>query len=287
MNVTKEHHGLLYGVLAAFCLAISALLIKVATGVPTGTMLFFRFATGLFIFLPWLLRARLDFSLQHLGKHLIRDFGGIVSVFCFLYTLAHIPIVNAFSLANTMPLFIPFIVRFAMKTVLPKRRLVALGVGFLGVLFILRPFVHFDEVANYVGVFGGFSSALAMVYIRKLSKVETTQTIMLTYLIVASLVSLPVMIFNWEPIPNLTDWGCIIGVGIVSAFFQYALTKSFTHASASKASMVTYLGVVFGGFFGWLFFHEIPDLWSWIGVFLILLGGIFVLFDQSQAKKIE
>jgi len=71
--------------------------------------------------------------------HLIRAVCGLAAVYCYFTAIKYIPIVDGIVLANTIPLFIPLIILIWLKLTVPIRRVLAVCVGFLGVLVILRP----------------------------------------------------------------------------------------------------------------------------------------------------
>ena len=282
----EEHHGFIYGVLSAFVASIMFVFVKLLMDLPVTTIVFTRFFIGLIVLSPWLLHGKHNFSLKHLPKHLIRDLSGLAGIYCFFYALQILPIMNAATLSNTSPLFIPLVVLVALKLVLPKQRIWALVIGFLGVLLILQPGSNpIFEGVSLIGLASGLLSAIAAVYIRQLSRVETTTTILLTYFITATAIAFIPMILFWEPIKGV-QWVYLGAVGTLGTLSQYLLTKSYTHAPASKASLLSYLGVVFGGLFGWLIWGEVPSIWGLAGALLIILGGTIALLDKSQPRKL-
>ncbi len=280
-RMEKEHHGFIYGFLAALCSAVIAVLIKLAASVSTETLIFARF----FIPLPFILwigfHKNIDLSWKKIPGHLVRSLAGLTSMYCFFYAVKSLPIVNALTLSNTSPLFIPLIVLIWLKLVVSKMRYFALGIGFLGVIVLLRP-AHFEfSLGSLAGLGTGLFSAIAYVTIRQLSKIESTETILAYYFLIASAIAFFPMLAAWKPISQPIDWIYILGLGIVSFFYQYVLTRSFTLAAASKVSTMNYLALIFGGLAGWWIFNEVPDLWVLLGSALIVLSALLALFDKT------
>ncbi len=283
--MNKTYLGFLFGLFAALANALNPIFIKWASSVPSETMVFIRFLVGLIFVLPGLFRKKVVFHAKYLGKHMWRALAGMAGIVCFFYSVKYLPLVDAVTLQNTTPLFMPIIVFFAKKLVIPKMEVFGLVLGFLGVLFILRPGTDLRYLACGIAILGGLFSALGQLGIRGLSKVETLETMMLYYFLISTIVSIPPMIFAWQPIEEPILWVWLVCIGIASVALQYFKTKSLIYAPATKVGVMMYLGVIFGGFFGWWLFDEIPSYWAIGGIALIIAGSFLALFSKEKARK--
>jgi drug/metabolite transporter (DMT)-like permease len=283
--MTKEHHGFLFGLTAAFMSALSALLTKLAISVPSETLVFFRFFIAVLFILPGIFLGRVHLRIKFLPKHILRGLTGLGAIYCFFYSVKYLPLVAAVTASNTAPLFMPLVVFFWLKMIIPKRRMWALLVGFLGILVILRPGSGLGQVTMFIGLLGGLFSAFAQVGIRQLSKTESTATIMSYYFLISAVVSLPPVFITWKPIEGSITWLYLCLISLTSLAYQYCIVKSLTHAPATKVSTMAYLSVIFGGFLGWWFFSEVPDLWQILGIALIVAGGLLALFSKETSRK--
>ena len=280
----KEHLGFLFGFLAAVASALGALIVKETQELPNTTMVFFRFAICLAFFVPHLVREGTSFSFHNLKSHLVRGLCGLGSVYCYFYSVEHLPLVNAITLSNTFVLFLPIIVFFGNRLIIPKARLWAMAVGFLGVFLILRPTQGFSEWTNLVGLVGSVLAAIAIFGIRQLSKVESTETILSRYFLLSTIGSFVPMLMGWEPVAKPTLWWNLLGIGLLSLTYQYCLTKSLTFAPATKVSTLNYLNVVFSGLLGWWFFGEVPTSWVIAGSVLVVVGGVIALLSKESSR---
>jgi len=280
----KEHLGFLYGIFAALSGTICALLIKWTQEVPNTTIVFTRFFIALLVFLPYVIRHRAEIHFFQAPQHWIRGLAGLGSIYCFFYSIEHLPLVTAITMSNTFALFIPVVIFFWLKLRIPNMRIWAVVIGFLGVVLILRPAEGISEWADLTGLLGAVLSAIALVGIRQLSKVETTEIIMAHYFLLSTVVSFVPMLISWEPIAQPMLWLNLLLIGIFSLVNQYCLTKSLTYAPSSKVGALSYLNVIFSGLVGWWFFAEVPTWWVLAGSVLIIVGGLIAVLSKEEAK---
>ncbi|KZZ46377.1 hypothetical protein A3759_06695 [Thalassolituus sp. HI0120] len=261
-------------------LAVMGALIKyVSDELSTEQIVFFRNLAGLIILIPLILRqgpSLLKTRVWH--WHLMRGLVGVTAMYCYFWAIANMPLTEAFLVKLSSPLFMPLIAWVWLSEKSGKHSLLALLVGFTGVAFILRP--GGDEGFTYValvGLLGAFLAALAKVTIRKLSVTrEPSQRIVFYFGVIATTVSLPAALTNWNPVPP-SYWALLLVLGAVATFGQLALTKAYKIAPTGSVGVYAYSAVVYGAFMGWLFWDEIP-LWStWIGAALIISSGLINL----------
>ncbi len=286
LQMHKEHHGFLYGVLAALTSSGMALFAKLSTSASVSMIVFVRFALGLPIIL-WVIKHRkVDISWKKVPKNLTRSLGSLLALYCYYSAVQMLPLVNAITLSNTAPLFVPFLALVWSKLIVSKRRFLGTAIGFLGVLILLQPKGGFLDWGSILGLASGFFAAIAIFSIRQLSKTESTEAILSYYFLMGAVVSFPPILFHWQPIHEPLQWLYLILNGLCALVFQFTATKAYTHAPATKVSTLNYLGVVFGGLFGWLIFNEVPNYWVLIGTVTIICGALIAIFDQTKSRPI-
>lgn len=283
--MNREYHGYFLGILAALAMAVSGTLIRAASTIPFETIIFFRFAISLFFVLPAIGSGRVVVHWNQIPKHFWRAMFGLISIYCYVYSVMHLPLVNALTLANTAPLFMPVVILIWLNLIVPRSRFFAILIGFVGILIILRPGPGFDLWANIIGLVGGIFIALAQVGVRQLSRNESTETILSYYFLISSFVSFFPMIYAWRPIHQLIAWVLLFFIGISSLAYQVLFTRALTHAPVTKVGTANYLSVVFSGLFGWWFFNEVPSLWVLVGVALIIGGGAIAMMSKQGPRS--
>ena len=282
----KEHHGFLFGFLAAVSAAVIAVFIKLASAVPTETLVFARFILCLPFILWMAIHKNVHLSFKKVPGHLVRSLAGLASMYSYFYAIKSLPLVSALTLSNTSPLFMPVIVLIALRLVVSKLRCIALLIGFIGVLILLRPGNFTFNLGSLAALGTGLFSALSYFSIRQLSKTESTETILAYYFLICSALTFVPMAVVWEPIADPKDWLYLLGLGAFSFIFQYAMTRSYTLVAATRMSTLNYLGVVFAGLSGWWIFNEVPDLWVLAGSVLIIGSAVIALFDRTPPHRL-
>ncbi|PIS00950.1 MAG: hypothetical protein COT84_04825 [Chlamydiae bacterium CG10_big_fil_rev_8_21_14_0_10_35_9] len=272
--------GSMFGLLAALSYTIMATLVKLSPEVRIEAVVFFRNVVSMIILLPFLLKKKISLKTKRFKLHTFRAVVGMLGLYAYFYAVRNLPLVNAILLANTSPLFIPLVVLLWIKSKIPKRRMVFLGLGFLGVALILEPNLHFPLVPSIIGLSAGLFVAIAMVSVRLLSKTEKTESILFYFFIFSIIISFFPMVFTWEPFSEKM-WIYILGVGVAATFFQFFITKAYTYIPATQAGCLMYMSIVFGGILGFFLFDTIPKITILLGAFLVILGGILTLLDKK------
>ena len=282
----REHRGIFYGILAAFLNSLIAVFIRLCSNISDEVMVFSRFFIGFLILLPFYIQGKIHLSQTHFLKHLVRGGLGLLSIYLYYFALKTLPVANAISLANTMPLFTPFVILIWLRLLVSKWKWLAAAIGFSGVLLMLKPGEFSFDMGSFAALGTGLCAAAVFVGIRQLSKVESTGAILFYYFALATLVSFIPCIYVWEPILEWKSLVYLACTGVLWIGFQYAMTLAFSMAPTSKVGPTVYLAVVFGGLFGWWIWGEVPALWSAAGIFLTILGGTLAAVDKTEAKKI-
>lgn len=276
-------------VITAFLfLSLVSLLIKLQenAGAKLEWILFMQFLSSLIIITAIASRNKFrDLRTQKLKYHIIRGVTGIIAFTCFAISMSKIPLVNAVLLNNTTPLFIPFITLLWLKIKIDEKIWYAILTGFAGIIFILKPSSHeLLKEGDLYGLASGIILAVSYVDLKILTKTESFVTIIFYYSLIAFLISAPFALLSRADLtPHILYYGILTGVFFVS--YLYLLQYSYKFIEPVKLSPFNYLVIVFTGIFDWLFFDNIPDLFSVIGIVLVSAGGIIAISLHEKDNK--
>jgi drug/metabolite transporter (DMT)-like permease len=276
--------GALLMVLAALCFALMGAGVKVASRTLPNTMVvFFRNAVALAIMLPWLMReGPRGLRTRHLGEHLVRGLAGLASMACFFYAIARLPLASAVLLNYCLPLFLPVIERVWLGEHFPHAIWPPIGVGFLGVLVILRPGSGLFTPVSLVGLSAAVFAALAQVGIRRLTATEPVTRIVFYFALIATAASALPVIGSWRN-PEPEAWLAILALGLFATVAQFLMTSAYQFAPAALIGPFIYSGVVFAGILDWLVWEKLPDAMFVGGAALVVLAAVLMLRLRQPA----
>jgi len=272
--------AVILGVAASFCYSIMTLLVKLVANDTTENMtVFFRLAVSLFWIMLVLGYKKLQgkqftVKTKHLGIHIIRAVCSFISILSFYYALRRVPLVDATSLALTYALFIPILSFIFFGTKTSTKNWLALIAGFIGIIFILKPYSNNFNPVALIALIAGLATAGSLVGVYELAKEEKPYTIMLYFFPITFALNGILTIFIWKT-PSLNTLIVLLMSGVAGTAYQELITRSMSYAPPKIVAPLLYSSIIFSGFFDWIFWHHIPDLYFWIGTFLVALGCFF------------
>ena len=282
--------GIGLAVVAYLCFSIASSLVwNCCERFPTIQIIFIQNFVSFLCILPISLRKGFSYlKTEVFPLHLMRDLFGVGSYFLYFLAIRYLNLVDAATLSNTVPFFIPFIWYFWRGETIPKSVWWSILVGFFGVVVILRPTQQVFQLGFVYGLFAGFASALAMAALRVVNiKKEPMSRTLFYYFSIGTLLSLPFAWAVWVQ-PIEMEWLRTIGIGVTTAAGQILLTIAYRYGTASFLSPLCYFTVVFNGFIAWLIFDQTLGWHSWLGTALIIIGGTLTyLFRQRPATVLK
>jgi drug/metabolite transporter (DMT)-like permease len=275
--------GALFILLAELMFASMGAAVKgVTADLPSEMAVFMRSLFGLALMIPLVLRAGnsgLKTGIFHL--HLLRAVAGVSAMYCFFYALAHLQLADGMLLKMTAPLFMPLIAWAWLSERLSSSIILAVAIGFAGVILVLNPAGEFSSVA-LVGLLGGMLASLAKVSLRRLGRSEPSVRVVFYFSLLSSLISVVPVFWYWQQ-PTLQQWGLFAVIGLAGTLGQLLLTRGYAVAAAGAVSPFTYASVLFAAVYGYLFWGETLTIQFVMGALLITLAGILALRSRRGA----
>lgn len=258
-------------------------------GIPVGQTIFVR---GLISMAVLALIARHTGSL-HLLKtrnwrsHALRSISGTVSMFCLFAAVTLIPLADVTAITFASPMFVTVLAMLFLGERIHRFRWTALGIGFVGVLIMIGPHVSFAEGTS-LGVLAALGaaifSALAMIFLRKMSGGEHAITITFYFSLTFTVISALTALQGW-PLPTPMQWLFIVLAGLFGVFGQLLMSYSYRYAEASTIAPLDYTSLVMAMILGYVFFSEVPSPSVWIGAPLVIVAGSIILWREYALKK--
>ena len=194
---------------------------------------------------------------------------------CFFYAISVISLAKALTLAFIAPLIVTAFSPILLGEKVGFRRWTAVAVGFSGSLIVIRPgFLEFN-LASMAALATGFFYGFYLIITRKLSTSDNPLlTLLITGMVGALLVSL-IIPFYWVK-PTLNQWSLMGGIGVFACIGHLFLILSLKYADASKLAPLGYTEIIPNVIIGYYFFSELPDNWTYLGLFIIVLSGLYI-----------
>ncbi len=279
--------GAILIVIAELLLATMAATIKAASAeLPSEMLVFFRNLFGLVLLLPLLVQGGLQglaTRVPHL--HLLRGLAGVGAMYCFFWTIAHMPLAEALLVKLTAPFFLPLIAWLWLRESLSGRAVLAIAIGFVGVFFILQPNGAMQAAplqVGAVGLAGAALAALAKVTIRRMGPQESSRRVVFWFGVVATLVSALPLPWVWQT-PSAQALLLLLVLGACATSAQLLLTRAFAMAPSGRLGPFTYVSVVFGSLYGWWIWGEVLGPLTLLGMALVIGAGLLNLLRPRPA----
>lgn len=281
--------GSLFMVLAMLGFAIEDAFFKAATATGdvsagVGTMLFGVFGTGFFVLYAMWIKEPLVRRAYVEGPLLIRSAFEILGRLFFALSLAFAPLSTTSAILQAAPLVVTLGAALVLKEKVGLRRWMAMSVGFVGVLMIVRPTPSgFDATATFA-VLGmiGFAGRDLMTRASP-PEVSATQLGILGFLMVF-IAGVVITLFEPVPLaaPSLPALALLAGTGLAGLIAYSALTKAMRTGEVSVVAPFRYARLLIALVFAYLIFGERPDALTLIGATLIVSSGVYTLVRSGR-----
>ena len=260
---------------AELMLAIMAALIKfLSPDVSHGMLVFARNLFGLFFLLPIIShQGWRNLKTSQFGLHLIRSIVGVAAMYGYFYVITHLPLAEAALVKLSSPFFLPIIALVWLGERISHKTLWAIIIGFVGVIFVLRPGTETFQPVALVGVVAAALASIAKVTIRKMSSTEPGFRIVFYFGLLATLVSGVPLIWEWET-PDLSTLPWLAAIGLSGTVGQLLMTRAYQVANPGQVGPFTYATVIYAALLGWMFWNEVVVITTLIGSALIIGAGI-------------
>ena len=194
---------------------------------------------------------------------------------CFFYAISIISLAKALTLAFVAPLIVTAFSPVMLGEKVGFRRWTAVVVGFIGSLVVIRPgFVELN-FASLAALGTGILYGFYLIITRKLSTSDNPLlTLLMTGMVGAILVS-AIIPFYWVK-PSLNQWSLMAGIGVFACIGHLFLILSLKYADASKLAPLGYTEIIPNVLIGYYFFSELPDNWTYVGLLIIILSGLYI-----------
>ena len=241
-----------------------------------------RSAIGARIFLvlaPRLVGGRRMLRTTRWKWHLLRTMLAVGAMYGFFYGLSQMPLVNALTLGFTAPLMVTALSVPFLGEQVGWRRWVAVSVGFIGTLIILRPGsgeFSFATIAILIAAFCYACQAITARYLATESMLSLA-----VYVVVGPMVVAGILIdrSDWTT-PDVKGWVLLAGAAMCSVIAWIGFINGYRRSSPAILAPFEYAALIGGAIAGYLIWDEVPDRWVLFGASIIIGSGLYVVYRE-------
>lgn len=299
--------GILFLLLGTTLFPLQDVIIKTISGdFAVHQIVFLRglCATPVILFIVWVTGDHKDLRLGSIPLQLLKAGGAFTSYFVYYMALATIGMAETAAITFSTPLFVTVLAVFFLGETIGLPRWMAVVIGLAGVVVIIRPGASVFDPAAVLALLAAVTYATAIIATRKLGNTTSggASTIFtaIFFVIMGGIVglvfqgqetasahpSLQFLYREWTW-PAGNEWLYFLGLGLISGIGFYALTQAYRIADASVVTPFEYTYLPWAVLWGFVFFGALPDLYTWIGLSLIVGSGLFIVYREAvRGRKI-
>ena len=246
---------------------------------------FLRFFFGFLIIIPYILKTKFKvFNTSNLKIHILRSALNLPAMLLGFAALAILPLEKITAIHFVVPLMVTILAVIFLKEKIYLYRSLALIIGFLGVLIILRPGIVDISIGIYMALTSSLIWSVVIILTKKVSKDDSAITILSHQYLYMSLFSLPLVIYFWDQ-PNLKTIIFILCAAMSGTILHIALNHAYKLVDVSMTQPYSFLGLIVSSVIGYFVFSDKPDLYTWLGASVIFCGVILISYRELQLNK--
>ena len=206
----------------------------------------------------------------------LRSFFSIIESGCFVLAFRYLSLADVHSVGSLAPVIIVALSALILKEKVSPKTWIAIFVGFLGVLIILRPGLSIFDIKSLLPLMAAFFLGLYQVVTRKVSENDSTETSLFYTSLIGFIVMLILAVVYWQPL-TLNSYFLFTGIGIFFSMGIYFQIIALSKARASIIQPFHYTLIFWAIILGYLVYDDLPDMPTVAGAIIIAASGIYVL----------
>lgn len=260
---------------------------ELSAGYPVNQIVFFRSA---FALIPVGIAVAMnpagldDLRTRRPWAHLWRGMFGATAMFLSFLSFALLPLGEAVALNFAAPLFLTALSVPLLAEKVGVHRWSAVGVGFVGVLVMVRPGADVLNLGALVALTAAFFQALAMIMLRQLGRSESPNATVTYFTLLTTIVCGVTLPFAWRTPDNWHDLSLLVGTGLFGGMAQLLLTRAYVAAPASVIAPFNYTSILWAALFGWMLWGEVPTAHVVAGAMVVAASGLYILYRETVRR---
>ena len=271
---------------AAVLFAAEVLMIRwmTARGIPVEVQLAARAFGQLLWVCPRIATSGVAvFRTRRFPMHMLRGFSSLICWGLYYYSFTRLDMATGTVLSFTNVMFTTLLAAPILGERVDRWRWFGTIAGLLGVAVMLRPGAQVDPLGAAAAIVAAIAWCGITLSSRSLTRTDSTLTVLAWVGVVTTTGVLPLAIHAWVPLA-LFDMLLLLVVATVMPGIIFLVTEALRHGEASAIAPFQYLRLVVVAAAGWLIFSEVPDLFGWIGIAIIMGGAVVITVAEARRR---
>jgi drug/metabolite transporter (DMT)-like permease len=213
---------------------------------------------------------------ERLPQHALRNVVHYAAQYGWFVALTLIPLAQVVSIEFTMPIWSAALAVLFLGERMSGRKWVAVLLGLVGVAVIVRPGTGELDAGQLIALASAVGFAVSVVLVKSLTRTEAAVAISFWMLVIQSAIGLVPALLVWQW-PSAEVWGWVVVVAFCGTYSHYCFARAMQHADATVVVPMDFLRVPLTALVGWLVYSERLDVFTVLGVGLILAGNLLNL----------
>lgn len=213
---------------------------------------------------------------ERLPQHALRNAVHYAAQYCWFVALTLISLAQVVSIEFTMPIWSAALAVLFLGEKMSSRKWIAVVLGLVGVAVIVRPGAGELDIGQLFALVSALGFAVSVVLVKSLTRTEAAVAISFWMLVIQSVIGLIPALVVWQW-PSAQVWGWVVVVAFCGTYSHYCFARAMQHADATVVVPMDFLRVPLTALVGWLVYSERLDLFTVLGVGLILSANMLNL----------
>ncbi len=218
------------------------------------------------------------------GLQMLRIGFALIAMVLGFTAIVNLKLADATAIGFAKSFFVTIFAVIILKETVGFRRWIAVGIGFIGVMIMLRPGTDAFSIYGLYAIIASASAGLVMVIIRIMSRKDSPTTILAWQAIGIGLVMAIPGIWYWQW-PSPLEWLLFVAMGLVSYIAQMFNIHAYKWGEASMLASLDYIRLVYATALGYWFFSNLPGSQTWIGAAIIIAASIYTIRREAVHKQ--
>lgn len=275
----------LWMIVASLLFALMGVCVKLgAEHFSTAELTFVRGMAGVMLMTALMAARGTAWRTPHWRLQLSRAVAGSLALACYFFAIGILPLATAVTLNYTSPLFVALLLALWFGERLHRRAIIAVMLGFLGVVLLLRPTLVADQWHGALAGLGtGMIASLAYIHVRELGRAGEPEARTVFYFsLVTTLGALPfVLLGDGFHASDAEGAAMLVGVGLFGTGAQLAMTRAYRFGATLVVANLAYTTVVFASLFGVLWWDELLYTPALVGMSMIVVSGVLISLTRG------